>query len=79
MEELRKKFEELTKEELVTVTMDYYSKIEYLANTINSITASHKRLEFLFKVLENKDSFSSDFLVSVIEEIEDGLTIKEGE
>ena len=34
-----------------------------------------KRLEFLFKVIENKDSFSSEFVIKCVEEVEDIMTI----
>ena len=34
-----------------------------------------KRLEFLFKVIKNKDSFSSEFVIKCVEEVEDIMTI----
>jgi hypothetical protein len=41
------------------------------ANMINMF----KRLEFLFKVIENKGSFSSEFVIKCVEEVEDIMTI----
>ena len=38
-----------------------------------------KRLDYLFKVLENKESFSKKFVFEVGKEIEESLTIKEEE
>jgi hypothetical protein len=34
-----------------------------------------KRLEFLFKVIENQGSFSSEFVIKCVEEVEDIMTI----
>lgn len=36
----------------------------------------NKRLEYLFKVLELHDMFSSDFVVSCVNEIEEGMTLE---
>lgn len=38
-----------------------------------------RRLDYLFRVVEFKDSFSSDFVVSCVEEIEQGMTVKNEE
>lgn len=35
----------------------------------------NKRLDYLFKVVENSDKFSSDFVVSCTSEIEEAMTI----
>lgn len=37
----------------------------------------YKRIDYLFKVVENKSVFGSDFLKSVVNEITDILTIPE--
>lgn len=39
----------------------------------------NKRLEYLFKVLEFHSMFNNDFVVSCVEEIEEGMTIKSDE
>ena len=39
----------------------------------------YKRIDYLFKVLENKDSFSTGFCHGVANEIEDVLTIEDQE
>ena len=36
-----------------------------------------KRLDFLFKVIQYKDAFSSDFVIACIEEIEERMTLVE--
>lgn len=41
--------------------------------------AINKRLEFLFKVLEYSNNFSSDFVVSCTSEIEEALTIPQNQ
>lgn len=41
--------------------------------------AINKRLEFLFKVLEYNNNFSSDFVVSCASEIEEALTIPQSQ
>lgn len=37
--------------------------------------AMNKRLDYLFKVLEHSKEFSSDFVVSCVNEIEEAMTI----
>lgn len=37
--------------------------------------AMNKRLDYLFKVIENSSKFSSDFIVSCVSEIEEAMTI----
>lgn len=39
--------------------------------------AMNKRLDYLFKVLEHSNNFSSDFVVSCSSEIEEAMTIPE--
>lgn len=36
-----------------------------------------KRLDYLFKVIENSDKFSTDFVIKCTDEIEDTMTIPE--
>lgn len=37
----------------------------------------YKRLDYLFKVVENSDKFGAEFVVSCVEEIEKAMTIPE--
>lgn len=41
--------------------------------------AINKRLDFLFKVLQYSNNFSSDFVVSCVSEIEEALTIPQSQ
>lgn len=38
-----------------------------------------KRIDYLFKVLESKNCFNTDFVITCAEEIQDVLTVKEEE
>lgn len=39
----------------------------------------NKRLDYLFRIVENNEKFSSDFVVTAINEIEEAMTIPENE
>lgn len=42
-----------------------------------NMTNIFRRLDYLFKVVENADKFSSEFLLSCVEEIEKTITLPE--
>ena len=59
-----------------------YEELENLANTLYlrlqeaDMSNMFKRLDYLFKVVENKPVFSAKFAKGCVDEIEDLLTIK---
>lgn len=83
MEEKSKEQEKLSYEELEKVALQMQQRCEqlfqrctYLERRLEEINATSLRLEYLFKVIKHKDSFSSDFSGDCIKEIEEILTIK---
>lgn len=54
-----------------------YKDNQYLVNQLNNINNTFTRLNYLFKVLENSQHFSGDFIISCVEEIETCMTIPE--
>lgn len=54
-----------------------YKDNQYLVNQLNNINNTFTRLNYLFKVLENSQHFSSDFIINCVEEIETCMTIPE--
>ena len=52
---------------------------EELKDQLRQAAGIDTRLFYLFKVLENRVSFDSDFLISVAEEVKDIMTIKPNE
>lgn len=59
-------------EELEKLATELYTKLRE-ANISNLF----KRLDYLFKVVEFKDSFSKTFIESVVSEIETIMTLKD--
>lgn len=59
-------------EELEKLATELYAKLRE-ANISNLF----KRLDYLFKVVEFKDSFSKTFIESVVSEIETIMTLKD--
>ena len=76
MEEGKMSYEEL-KMALDQAAVQQRQLISQMANM--NYTNVFKRLDFLFKVLEHKDSFNSDFVINCSEEIEQILTVPEEE
>jgi hypothetical protein len=82
MEEIKKeKTEKLSYEELEKVAQqlsaqaqDLYEKLQQ-ANLVNMF----KRLDYLFKVVENEHAFSTDFVMNSIKEIEEIMTLPKEE
>ena len=54
-----------------------YKDNQYLVNQLNNINNTFTRLNYLFKVLENSQHFSGDFIISCVEEIETCMIIPE--
>jgi hypothetical protein len=50
----------------------YYKKLQEF-----NLANLYKRLDYLFKVMENSEKFSADFVVSCADEIEKAITIPE--
>ena len=74
-------YEELQKR-LIMLSEEYNKVVNQargLTQKINELQLynAFKRLEFLFKVIEYQEEFSSEFVENVIAEIEDMLTIKQ--
>ena len=54
-----------------------YKDNQYLVNQLNGINNTFTRLNYLFKVLENSQHFNSDFIINLVEEIENCMKIHE--
>lgn len=72
--------QKMSYEELERVAAQYSQQAQQLyvrlqeANIANTI----KRLELLFKVVENSHAFSEEFVAKCVKEIEDTMTLPEG-
>lgn len=62
-----------------------YEELERLANDLYvrlqnaDMTNIFKRLDYLFRVVENKSAFSKEFVENVVNEIETIMTIEKSE
>ena len=74
MEENKKK--ELSYDELKNVAGQLSQQNQQLNMMLQqaNMTNIFKRLDYLFKVLENKDCFDSDFVITCADEIKDIIT-----
>lgn len=74
MEEKKK----LSYDELARLTQQYIDKCNALEKRLNDVNYANffTRLDYLFKVIQSSDKFSTEFVVSCTEEIEDIMTIK---
>lgn len=77
MEEQNVKQKELTYEELKNVAVQLQQRCMNLENKLRSIEVASVRLNYLFKIVKYKESFSNDFVLNCIKEIEDLITIEE--
>lgn len=77
MEEEVKKEERLTYEQLVQVANTLQHKLIEAESKLKSIDFATVRLNFLFKVLEVKESFSASFIEKCTKEVEELMTIEE--
>lgn len=53
--------------------MDIISKMQREINAVNNTIT---RLNYLFKVIENREAFSAEFIQDCVEEVENILSIK---
>lgn len=77
MEENSKEQKKLSYEELENVAVQLQHRCVELERKLRNIDIASFRLEYLFKVIENKDNFSSGFVECCTKEVEDILTIKD--
>lgn len=77
MEENSKEQKKLSYEELENVAVQLQHRCVELERKLREISVASFRLDYLFKVIENKDNFSSDFVGDCVKEVEDILTIKD--
>lgn len=75
MEEKKK----LTYDELARLAQQYIDKCNSLEKRLNDVNYANffTRLDYLFKVVQFLDRFSTEFVVSCTNEIEEIMTIKE--
>lgn len=69
--------DKLTYEQLEQAAMQLQQRLIMVENKLRSIDFASMRLTWLFKVIENKDSFSMEFLNKCSDEIKTLLTIEE--
>lgn len=78
MEE-KKKTKELSYEELKNVAGQLQQQNTQLRQALQRVNYENlfRRLDYLFKVIENSAVFSEEFVVSCVEEIEDSIKVPE--
>lgn len=64
-------------EELEKIAVEAQQRMMMMENRLRSIDFASMRLNWLFKVIENKDSFSLGFLEKCVKEVEGILTLEE--
>lgn len=79
MEEKEKIENKLTYEQLENAAVQLQQRLLIAENKIRNINFTSLRLDWLFKVLENKYSFEDKFLAKCSKEIEDILTLEDTE
>lgn len=67
----------LTYEQLEQAAMQLQQRLMMAENKLRSIDFAAMRLTWLFKILENKGSFSAEYVNKCAKEVEDILTIEE--
>lgn len=79
MEEKKPKQEKLTYEQLENVAHQLSEQNSQLYSQLQNMSMSNvfKRLDYLFKVLENEYMFSQDFVTKCAKEVEETITIPE--
>lgn len=77
MEEKDTKATKLTYEQLEQAAMQLQQRLMMAENKLRSIDFAAMRLTWLFKVLENKSSFSAEYVNKCAKEVEETLTIEE--
>lgn len=76
MEEKNTKETKLTYEQLEQVAAQLQQRLIMVENKLRSIDFAAMRLTWLFKVIENKASFSTEFADKCSREVEEILTIE---
>lgn len=73
--DLQMELDSMTKEKLKTTCGQLYYQNQQLMNRIKSMDMTNifKRLDYLFKVVENADKFPESFVRTVIDEICSGI------
>ena len=73
MEENKKEQKKLSYEELQNVASQLSQQNQQLNIMLQqaNMTNIFKRLDYLFKILENKNCFDSDFVITCVDEIKD--------
>lgn len=81
MEKVQKKNESNELEMLKSELGKYQNQERMLLQQLNSMNMVNvfRRLDYLFKVIENKDVFESDFIDKCVEEIKGIMTPAESE
>lgn len=77
MEEQKNNQEKLSYEKLEEVAVQLQQTCAMLENKLRSIDLISIRLNYLFKVLEVKSSFSEEFVNKCSKEVEEILTVEE--
>ena len=77
MEEQKNNQEKLSYEKLEEVAVQLQQRCAMLENKLRSIDLVSIRLNYLFKVLEVKSSFSEEFVNKCSKEVEEILTVEE--
>lgn len=77
MEEQKNIQEKLSYEKLEEVAVQLQQRCAMLENKLRSIDLVSIRLNYLFKVLEVKSSFSEEFVNKCSKEVEEILTVEE--
>ena len=69
----------LSYEQLKELTLQQENMLKHMYERIRELDMANvfKRLDYLFKVIENKDSFNSDFIIACSDEIVDLMTIRD--
>lgn len=70
-----KEVKKLSYEELENVAVQFQHRAMQLENQLRSINTVSFRLNYLFKVMENKTAFPEDFVTKCSQEIVDTLTL----
>lgn len=71
--------EKISYEQLESTAIQFQQRCANLEMQLKSINMTTLRLNYLFKVLENKDAFNTEFIVKCATEVEELLTIEKEE
>lgn len=81
MGEENKKEEKMSYDELKNIAGQLQQQNTFMREQLMKAKSEelYKRIDYLFKVIENKDMFNNEFVTVVVNEITDILTIPEQE